>query len=91
MRLATNLRPRPLPRRFTQDSALGETIRRMISTNALAAFSTQIAATRPAQPVRGVAPAGPAPEAAPQTRTLDSLPQAPSRPLPRGSLLDLRV
>ncbi|WP_144404524.1 hypothetical protein [Belnapia sp. F-4-1] len=65
----------------------------MISTNALAAFTTQVAQTRPAQPVRGISPGqnGPAPDVQPPQRTLEAVPTAPSRPPPRGSLLDLRV
>jgi hypothetical protein len=78
---------------FTGDSDLEGMIRRMISTNALAAFTTQVAQTRPAQPVRGVSPGqnGPADAAQPTQRTLEAVPAAPIRPLPRGSLLDLRV
>jgi len=76
------------------DSDLRATILHMINTNALAAFTTQVANTRPAQPVRGVSPGagGPAAgDAQPAQRTLDAVPAAPIRPLPRGSLLDLRV
>jgi hypothetical protein len=78
---------------FTGDSDLEGMIRRMISTNALAAFTTQVAQTRPAQPVRGITPGqnGPAADAQPSQRTLEAVPMAPSRPPPRGSLLDLRV
>ena len=79
---------------FTPDSPLQATILRMISTNALAAFTTQVAPTRPATPVRGVSPgasAAPAGDAQPPQLKLESVPTAPSRPLPRGSLLDLRV
>ncbi|MDB5371868.1 MAG: hypothetical protein JWP04_510 [Belnapia sp.] len=79
---------------FTPDSDLRGMIIRMISTNALAAFTTQVAPTRPAQPVRGVSPgvgANAAGDAQPAQRTLDAVPAAPARPLPRGSLLDLRV
>ncbi|WP_176849393.1 hypothetical protein [Belnapia rosea] len=80
-------------RAFTVDSGLEGMIRRMISTNALAAFTSQVAQTRPTQPVRGVNPTpnGPAAEAQPTQRTLEAVPAAPGRPLPRGSLLDLRV
>jgi hypothetical protein len=78
---------------FTGDSELAGMIRRMISTNALAAFTTQVAQTRPAQPVRGVTPgqSGPAEATQPAQRTLEAVPVAPIRPPPRGSLLDLRV
>ena len=66
---------------------------RMLGTNALAAFAQAIS-RNPAQPVRGLA--GPAEAQAPQAanpaqRKLEAVPPAPSRPLPRGSLLDLRV
>ena len=84
---------RARPPAFTEDSDLEGMIRRMISTNALAAFTTQVAQTRPAQPVRGVTPgqSGPAAEAQPTQRSLEAVPPAPGRPPPRGSLLDLRV
>jgi len=65
---------------------------RMIATNSLAAFTAEISRTQAAKPVRsnGEAPAPALP--APAERRLDSgLPAAPSRPMPRGSLLDLRV
>jgi hypothetical protein len=79
---------------FILDSDLQGTIRRMISTNARAAFTTQVANTRPAQPVRGISPGpvgSPVGDLAQAQRTLDAVPVAPPRPLPRGSLLDLRV
>jgi hypothetical protein len=78
---------------FTGDSDLEGMIRRMISANALAAVTTQVAQTRPAQPVRGVGPGqnGPSEAAQPGQRTLEAVPAAPARPPPRGSLLDLRV
>jgi hypothetical protein len=64
---------------------------RMIATNSLAAFTAEISRTQAAKPARanGEAPAPALP--APAERRLDSLPSAPSRPMPRGSLLDLRV
>lgn len=97
--VAPSPRPRffgPTDAPFTPDSDLGGMILRMISTNALAAFTTQVAPTSPAQPVRNVAPGGaasasPAGDQPPTQRTLDAVPAAPIRPLPRGSLLDLRV
>ena len=79
---------------FTPDSPLQATILRMINTNALAAFTTQVAPTRPATPVRSVSPgasAAPVGDAQPPQLKLDAVPTAPTRPLPRGSLLDLRV
>jgi hypothetical protein len=80
---------------FMADSDLQGTIRRMISTNSLAAFTTQVANTRPAPPVRGVSPGVGDPVAAEPVqaqRTLEAVPATPpAKPLPRGSLLDLRV
>lgn len=70
----------------------------MIATNSLAAFTPGVAATPPVagstgvQQVRGIAPTGGiGSSAAPQQRTLEAVPPAPSKPMPRGSLLDLRV
>ncbi|MCW8086793.1 hypothetical protein [Sabulicella glaciei] len=65
----------------------------MISTNSLAAFTPEVTRARPGQPARPVAPApdvAPIQQAAAQ-RTLEAVPPAPDKPLPRGSLLDLRV
>ncbi|WP_207537986.1 hypothetical protein [Sabulicella rubraurantiaca] len=65
----------------------------MISTSSLAAFTPEVSRTRPSQPTRPVAPApdtAPIQQAAAQ-RTLEAVPPAPAKPLPRGSLLDLRV
>lgn len=77
---------------FTPDSPLQATILRMINTNALAAFTTQVAPTRPATPVRSASPgAAPAGDVQPPQLKLEAVPAAPTRPLPRGSLLDLRV
>jgi hypothetical protein len=83
---------------FTGDSRLRAIVLDMISTNSLAAFTQEIS-RRPAltEPVRGVAPSQPAnagaagvPSLDPQ-RALDAVPPQPARPVPRGSLLDLRV
>ncbi len=69
----------------------------MIATNSLAAFAQDISAAQGPRQVRGtqVAEAGAASRAAqsatPGQRTLESVPPQPARPLPRGSLLDLRV
>ncbi|MFC7475699.1 hypothetical protein ACFQS7_15105 [Dankookia sp. GCM10030260] len=87
---------RPPSRRvaLTVDSDLGATILRMISTNSLSAFTPAIGRPGDAQPVRGVPPAAPLQArdggTAPQ-RPLGAVPAQPSQPLPRGSLLDLRV
>ncbi|WP_372623645.1 hypothetical protein [Falsiroseomonas sp.] len=61
--------------------------------NSLAAFTAEVSRSQGAVPVRAAtssAPAGPsvAPEA---PRRLDVLPPPPSGPLPRGSLLDMKV
>ena len=88
--------PRPIDRRFrdalTRRSDLGGMIARMISTQSLAAFTPAIGRAEPVQPVRG--PAGPGAAAAsapPQQRVLEAVPAQPAKPMPRGSLLDLRV
>jgi len=84
-------------RRFTDHSRLSGTILRMISTNSLAAFTGDVsraAGIAGAAPVRAT-PARSASDGAgpgvPAQRLLDSVPPAPASPLPRGSLLDLRV
>ncbi|TCH97952.1 hypothetical protein EJV46_12105 [Roseococcus sp. SYP-B2431] len=70
----------------------------MISTNSLAAFAQEVTRTRPGaepSPVQRSARADPARvEAGAEQvaqRKLEAVPPAPTRPLPRGSLLDLRV
>ena len=65
----------------------------MISTNSFAAFTQEIGRTRPSAAIQ---PDAPRPEGAPEAervaqRRLDAVPAQPSKPLPRGSLLDLRV
>jgi len=86
------MRPsRPLAR-LTADSRLSGTILRMISGNTLAAFTQDVsraAGIGQVQPVRASG-SGNAAAPAPQ-RALDSVPVLPATPLPRGSLLDLRV
>ena len=66
---------------------------RMISMNSLAAFTAEVSRIQGPTPARGTTPnaaaAAPAQPEAP--RRLDSLPPQPSSPLPRGSLLDLRI
>ena len=87
---------RPPSRRvaLTVDSDLGATILRMIATNSLSAFTPSVGRPGDAQPVRGVPPAAPLQArdggSVPQ-RPLGAVPAQPSQPLPRGSLLDLRV
>lgn len=68
---------------------------RMISTNALAAFTQDVSRTRPGAELQAPQAARrtdgpPGPEQVAQRR-LDAVPAPPSKPLPRGSLLDLRV
>lgn len=79
---------------LTVDSDLAPIILRMIATQSLSAFTPAIGRPGEAQPVRGVSPAAPVTAqsgiAAPQ-RPLEAVPPQPGRPLPRGSLLDLRV
>jgi hypothetical protein len=93
--------------RLTPYSDLSPIILRMIATNSLAAFAQAISPAPPATPVRGPSPTttglpqgaasgGLAQGALGQGglgsgRTLDAVPPPPPRPLPRGSLLDLRV
>lgn len=88
--------PRPPSRRvaFTLDSDLAPIILRMIATHSLTAFTPAIGRPGEAQPVRGVAPAVPLaaqPHAGASQRPLEAVPPQPGKPLPRGSLLDLRV
>jgi hypothetical protein len=88
---------RPTPRRegraFTGHSHLSGTILRMISLNSLAAFTQEVSRSAQFEPVRQ--PSGPAAAlnqaAAVQQRALEAVPPPPAKPLPRGSLLDLRV
>ncbi|WP_376091534.1 hypothetical protein ACE7GA_21930 [Roseomonas sp. CCTCC AB2023176] len=66
-------------------------ILRMIGTNSLAAFTQDVSRAAGIGSVRPVQPAStPAKSAAPQ-RLLEQVPPPPQSPLPRGSLLDLRV
>lgn len=85
--------PRREPRGFTAHSHLSGTILRMISLNSLAAFTQEVSRSAQFEPVRQ--PSGPAAalSAAPaiQQRALEAVPPPPAQPLPRGSLLDLRV
>lgn len=86
------MRPHRPTARLTADSRLSGTILRMISGNTLAAFTQDVsraAGIGQVQPVRSPAERGAA-APAPQ-RALESVPALPATPLPRGSLLDLRV
>jgi hypothetical protein len=87
---------RPPARRvaLTVDSDLGATILRMIATNSLSAFTPAVGRPEATQPVRGISPAAPSSGqngGASPSRTLEAVPAQPARPMPRGSLLDLRV
>lgn len=66
----------------------------MISTNSLAAFTQEVTRTRPATETapaqRNARAESPAAEQVAQ-RKLEAVPPQPAQPLPRGSLLDLRV
>lgn len=63
----------------------------MITMNSLAAFTAEVSrATGPVQARGATSGPNPASPAAPERR-LDALPPPPSGPVPRGSLLDLRV
>ena len=86
-------RDRAGDRPFILRSDLGATILRMISTHSLSAFTPAVDRTAPAQPPRDAAPARAVEAAAvaPAQRPLEAVPVQPARPLPRGSLLDLRV
>ncbi|MDB5416491.1 MAG: hypothetical protein JWR10_4826 [Rubritepida sp.] len=79
---------------FTKSSGLRWKVVRMISTNSLAAFTQEVTRTRPGTDAGSVQRSGragrPEFEEVAQ-RKLDAVPPAPSKPLPRGSLLDLRV
>ena len=83
-------------RRLTRDSRLSGTILRMISTNSLAAFTQDVSRAagisdvRPVRPTPARSTEGVA-QAAPSQRLLEAVPPKPTTPLPRGSLLDLRV
>jgi hypothetical protein len=93
----------PRRRRFGKDSRpfilrseLGATILGMISTHSLSAFTPAATVERsgPARPPRdagGPAPAQAVDLAAAAQRPLEAVPAQPARPLPRGSLLGLRV
>jgi len=77
---------------FTDDSRLHGIVLRMITLNSLSAFAQEISRRPPVEPVRSVSPTPPAPGPGSETqRRLEAVPPQPVRPVPRGSLLDLRV
>ena len=68
----------------------------MLSLNSLSAFTQEVSRSAGIQPVRGTERTDASRHAAPAQRILQSAPPAGSAaptgtPLPRGSLLDLRV
>ena len=68
----------------------------MISLNSLAAFTQEVGKTRQGQGAQGASPIQPVQARAAQDtpqpqRMLEAVPPQPNRPLPRGSLLDMRV
>jgi hypothetical protein len=81
---------------LTFHSSLRPKVSPMLSLNSIAAFSQEIAANAgiiqvrsPVQPVDALGN-----NRLPQTsqqRSLEAVPPEPSKPMPRGSLLDLRV
>jgi hypothetical protein len=78
--------------RFTRRSDLWPIIVRMISMNSLAAFTAEVSRMQGAAPARAATSSPTSPGAAPEApRRLDALPPPPATPMPRGSLLDLRV
>ena len=83
---------RPAPR-FTSRLRLRSMVVHMISTNSLAAFTAEVSRIPGVTPARG--PGSPAQASGsstePAQRRLEALPPKPEAPLPRGSLLDLRV
>jgi hypothetical protein len=87
------LAPRTPRACLTPRSDLRRMVLRMISTNSLAAFTAEV--SRMQGPVQArAASTSPSPGGAGQTdpiRRLETLPPMPAGPLPRGSLLDLKV
>jgi hypothetical protein len=84
-------------RALTGSSRLRWTVARMITTNSLAAFTQEVTRNRPALSPQGAPPGGAPPTeraARPEQvaeRRLEAVPPQPSKPTPRGSLLDLKV
>ncbi|WP_270936463.1 hypothetical protein [Falsiroseomonas oryzae] len=66
---------------------------RMIAMNSLAAFTAEVSRLQgPVQARAATSSAVPGATATPEPmRRLDALPPPPASPLPRGSLLDLKV
>jgi hypothetical protein len=81
------------PVRFTRRSDLRPIVLRMISMNSLAAFTAEVSRMGGPAQARAASPSGtPGGASSGQPdRRLEALPPPPASPLPRGSLLDLRV
>jgi len=80
-------------RGLTRPQDLRGIVLRMVATNALSGALPDVTFTQRTERVRGVSPTpsvGRDPNE-PSQRTLETVPSAPKSPLPRGSLLDLRV
>ncbi|MFC0409861.1 hypothetical protein [Roseomonas elaeocarpi] len=80
-------------RALSEDSRLSATILRMIALNSLSAFSQDVArtgSTTGVTPVRSRSIEAVGRSESPG-RSLEAIPEQPSKPLPRGSLLDLKV
>ena len=87
---------RPVGPALTFHSSLAPSKESMLSLNSIAAFSQEIAATAgiiqvrsPVQPVDALG-SNRQPQTS-QQRSLEAVPPEPNKPMPRGSLLDLRV
>jgi hypothetical protein len=64
----------------------------MISMNSLAAFTAEVSRSHGPAPARAATSSPVGQPAAPESpRRLEALPPPPATPLPRGSLLDLKV
>ncbi len=82
-------------RRFREDSELRRMVQAMIASNSLAAFTAEVSRnaglTQARAPVTSPGSTEAPRSAVPAQRKLEAVPPQPSSPLPRGTLLDLRV
>ena len=76
---------------LTVRSDLRSMVVHMINTNSLAAFTAEVSRLQAPAQARAASSAPAASAASEAPRRLDALPPQPASPLPRGSLLDLRV